>query len=305
MSIEDYTIQLIEEQGTYRAFPLQWTLEQADSGAIALAIRFGIYSKWQGKEHGWGMDYPAGWYTDHRAWIVKKPTEEQSKRGLGGSLNDKAIENLSKCGLWDGDFEKLDQPPPRVFVHVEVEPEEYQGTTRWRANWVNPDGPEPKPRGQFAPVDRSLLDKLRAQHQAKTRALAGGGGASGTAPATPPPPPPQFGTGAAPSVQPAGTGAPAALPASSTDTAQPAPANQAPTQPPSAAPAPQAPPPAQPPAWGAGPSTPVPGAPPAQPPPPAATPAPGPPPGWGAPAGGGAAGSEDPDDPIDPENVPF
>jgi len=252
-TIEDYTKQPIEEDGTYRAFPVTWTLEKADSGAIAIAIRFAIVRRWHGKETGWSQDYPLGWYSEGRTWIVKKPTEEQAKRGQDGSLSEGAIKNLAACGLWHGDFDAFAGPPPSIYVLIEIEGEEYQGVTRHRVNWINPDADEPKPRGAFAPVDRDLLHSLRAKHQAKTRAIGGGGAPSPTgAPSAPPtpagastPPSPAQAPPAQPGAPPAASGPPTGGPPA--PVAPPAP-QAAPPRPSAAAPG--APP--QPPQWGSG-----------------------------------------------------
>ena len=175
METEQYAQESINEEGVYRCWPLAWAIERADSGAVAVAIRFAIHQRWHGKEQGWSQDYPIGWYVDARTWIVKKD----------GSINQNAVASLAKAGLWDGDWDKFEDPtPPNIYVHVTVEAETYEGKTRFRGAWINPDADEPAARGGFAPTDTELLRSLRQRFAGQTKAVAGGKPA-GRAPAPP------------------------------------------------------------------------------------------------------------------------
>lgn len=300
MNVEEYTQHQLEEEGVYRAFPVAWTVVEKDSGAVAIRFQFAVHQKWHGKEQGWSQEWPPGYFSYNDTWIVGRADK-------GGDTNQGAIENLGKCGLWDGDFDKLSGPVPSVFVLIDVGCETYEGKTRYRAEWVNQNADVPTPRGGFAPADPNVLAQLRARFQSATRAIAGGQPA-GQAPAPP-------ATAAAPvqtaPVPPAGWPAtPAAAPVQAAPVnpapqpATPAAPQAAPVAPPAAVPAaaptapaaPQAAPAAAPvaPAAPGAPQTPTP-APVAQPP---QTPAQG----FVAPPASGA-----PDDPIDPDpdSVPF
>jgi hypothetical protein len=176
MNIEDLTQSVIDEEGTFRAIPIDWTLEESDtvdeetgkkSQSVALAIKLSIVSKWHPDADGgaWSQDYPPGWYVEHRGWVVKKD----------GTLNEKALASLSECGLFDGEFEKvLEGPPPQVTVLAEVSKENYKGQDRMRANWVNPNADRPQPRGQFRPANPDLVNSLRARFGSQAKAIAGG-----------------------------------------------------------------------------------------------------------------------------------
>ncbi len=48
MNIEEYTQAELEEEGVFRAFPIQWTVEEKDSGAVAIAFKFCIRASWHG-----------------------------------------------------------------------------------------------------------------------------------------------------------------------------------------------------------------------------------------------------------------
>ncbi len=285
MNLEDLTQQQIEEEGVFRVFPIDWTLQEIDSGAVCLAVKLAIARKCQGKETGWSEEYPPGWYTEHRAWIITVPKgkDKQPIPGAEPALSEKTVKRLNECGLWNGDFDAVDGPPPRVFMLADVSSEEYEGRQRFRAAWVNPNADEPKPRGKFAPVDRGLLDQLRAKHQAKARALTAA--APGAAPAAAASPPPGIPAGAT------------AAPISAMTAAVPAEAAAAPvaaapaTAPAAAAPAPPAP---------AAPT----GAAPAAPGAPAVAPA-GAAPAWGAPAATEEPAPSGPAEPLDLEPPPF
>ncbi len=175
MSTEAYTQQYLDREGVFRAFPVAWTMEKADSGAVAIAFQFAIHQEWTPGDRVWSQEWPPGYFTTNRTWIGKKD----------GNLNDSAIANLGKCGLWNGDTDAIAGPPPRVFVLIDVAAEEYNGKTTFRANWINPNADEPAARGGFAPMDKSLMDQMRARFGTATKVIAGG------APSGSPPAPPQ------------------------------------------------------------------------------------------------------------------
>jgi hypothetical protein len=219
MDINDYQTQPVAEPGIYRAWPIAWTIETADSGAVAIATRFAILQQWHADHKAWSAEWPVGYYSDARTYVVKKD----------GQPNASAIESLAKAGLWNGDFDALAFPPPQVYVHITVEEEEYQGKRRARVNWINPNAEEPAARGGFTPANQDLLKSLRARFGGPIRAIAGGQ-PTGAPPAPPQTAPAAVQQPAAPWGQPAAQAAPAAH-AGGYAQAQPAqaqPARQAP-----------------------------------------------------------------------------
>lgn len=181
MNVEDYTQRPLEDDGVYRGFPVSWTVEPSTkegSESVAIAFRFAVHQKWHPEQKDWSEVWPTGYFVENRTWIVK----------VDGKPNPGAIESLSKCGLWDGDWDKLAGPVPNVFVLLDVAAETYEGTTRYRANWVNPNADEPKARGSFSPADPDLLASMRQRFQSQTKAIAGGK-KGGAAPAPPAPSP--------------------------------------------------------------------------------------------------------------------
>lgn len=168
-------------EGCYRAIPVAWTLESSpkdDSRSVAIAFKFGIASRWDPVAKGWSEAWPAGYFVENRTWIVKK----------NGDVNEGAIANLAKCGLWNGDAELIQQgpPPQNVFVLLTVEADVYEGKTKYRANWINANADEPPTRGGFKPADPNLVQLLGKVHGTKMRAIAGGT-PTGAAPAPPTP----------------------------------------------------------------------------------------------------------------------
>lgn len=174
MNLEDYTQRALEEEGQFRAFPVAWTLEPKESGAVAIAFRFAVQAKWHGKD-GWSAEWPPGYFVDNRTWVVKKPVAAKDNQAARpAEINQAAVENLSKCSLWNGDFDALAGPVPSVFVIIDVASEVWESKTRFRANWVNPNADEPTARGGFTPADPDVLQQMRARFGSQTRAVAGG-----------------------------------------------------------------------------------------------------------------------------------
>jgi len=285
MNVEEYTQHQLEEEGVFRAFPVAWTVVEKESGSVGIRFQFAIRHKWWGKEQGWSQDWPPGFFVYGEAWVVRR-------KDKGGGINQTTVENLGKCGLWNGDFDALQGPVPSVFVLLDIGFETYEGKTSIKTKWINPDAAEPTARGGFAPADPDVLSTLRARFQSQTRAIAGGAPA-GTAPAPPNVPalPPMPTPGPTPAPTPGPTpapvqAAPAQAPPAVAPAPQPAPVAPPVAQPPQPAPAPQAAPPAiQPPQV----------APPVQPPPVVASSQ-----AFIAPPATGA-----PDDPVDPDDTPF
>lgn len=184
MSTEQRAQVQLDRAGTFRAYPLSWTVEpsdKADSQSVAIAIQFGIFQQWHPDESGnggqWSQEWPQGYFVYGRSFVV----------GRDGKTKAGAVEALAKAGLWNGDWDAIAAAPPQVFVLIDVEANEYGGKTTYRAAWINPNADVPKPRtGAFAPADESLLASLRARFGGETRAIAGGKPA-GHAPAPPAP----------------------------------------------------------------------------------------------------------------------
>ncbi len=233
MSTEQRAQVQLDRAGTFRAYPLSWTVESSDkpdSQSVAIAIQFGIFQQWHPDENGnggqWSQEWPQGYFVYGRSFVV----------GRDGKTKAGAVEALAKAALWNGDWDALAGTPPNVFVLIEVEPNEFGGKTTYRAAWINPNADVPKPRsGAFAPADESLLASLRARFGGETRAIAGGKPA-GHAPA--PPAPGGATRPAAPSATPQRPVAPAGPAPATPATPAPAATPQRPPTPPRTPPVP-------------------------------------------------------------------
>lgn len=181
--LETYAQAPIEQAGTFRAFPLTWTVEQSEkegSQSVAVAIQFAIHQQWHkdaGESGMWSENWAPGWYTYHRSYVVKKD----------GNINEGAFKALNKAGLWDGEWAAFEGDPPKVFVLIDIEANEYNGNTSYRAEWVNANADVPEARTPgFKPANPTLLNTLQQRFGGQFRAIAGNNQAANTTPPTPP-----------------------------------------------------------------------------------------------------------------------
>ena len=212
MSDNNQAQSVIEEAGDFRAYPIGWTVEETEkegSKSVCVVILFGILQKWHADPEGdggsWSAEWPSGYASYARVYVVKRD----------GTLNTGAIENLKKCGIWDGDWSAFESAPEPTRCLIEIQASEWNGRTNYRPEWINPDGDAPQKRSAgLKPANPDVIAGLAARFGGATRAI-GGQQVAAVAPPTPagaPPPPP------APVAVPAAAPAPPAAPPS-----QPAP----------------------------------------------------------------------------------
>lgn len=196
MEVSDYTQHELQDDGTFRLFPVAWTIEPSPketSQAVAIAFKFAVRSKWHPDVKSWSEDWAPGYYVEGRVYVIK----------ADGTLSKANVKNLQDLGLWSGDFDDIAEgPPASVIIHGDVESSEWEGKTRWRVNWMNPDADEPKGKAGFSPPDPEVLSTLRKRFRSQIKALSGGDAgqvaAPPAAPAAVPPAAPS-----APATQPA------------------------------------------------------------------------------------------------------
>ena len=231
----EYLQQNVGREGIFRGWPVAWTLEESkgtikdangnDTGvasqSAAIRIQFSIIQEWvtgSDQVQRWSDQWGAGYFVESKTWII----------GRDGRLLDGAISNLRECGIWNGDFDQLNAAPPQTVVHLDVQPNEWNGKTYYRAEWINVNADEPrKGGGQMAPVDQGVLERMKAQHGAALRAMSGAGTPPGAPPAPPAPGAPQAAP-AAPVAAPPAVAPPASPPTPMPPTAAPAPPVAAP-----------------------------------------------------------------------------
>lgn len=171
---EQYLQSPVAEDAVYRGWPVDWTIVEADSGSVAIRIRFSIVQMWDAKVKAWSQAWPVGYYTEGHFWVIKKDK----------SPNATQISSLVEAGLWDGDFSTVLGDPPKVLVLLDVRGETYEGKTRHRVSWVSPNADVPTIRSGFQPASLDLVTKLKTQFGGGVRAVAGG--ARNGAPPAPP-----------------------------------------------------------------------------------------------------------------------
>ena len=184
---------MLKKEGTFRVYPKSWTFESYASGAGSIAVELVVAQEWgesEGANGAWSDQWPDGYTCYLRQNVVQKD----------GQLNEKSVKALVDCGLWNGDFDQLKELPPRIYLIVKVEADEYQGKTTYKAEWPEVNADKPTPRGGgFKPADPSLLSQMRSRHGSGIKALLGGAPAAGSTPPAPPPSP--FGGGGQPQQQ--------------------------------------------------------------------------------------------------------
>ena len=117
----------LDREGTFRVHPVEVGLKKFDSGAAAVCVKFDVLAEWDG----------AGWNDWHQYeiqevfgafFVIKKD----------GSLHRSKIESVRQSLGWDGRFKSLvDGGWTPTDCQVTVEREEYKGTIRYKAAWVN------------------------------------------------------------------------------------------------------------------------------------------------------------------------
>jgi hypothetical protein len=220
-----YQTTLLTDEGSFRAFPLAWTIQQTEGKqSVAVNVRFAIGQKWhpdykvegQTEPGAWSENYQPGFFVDGWFYIIKND----------GTENDMAVRQLIEGLGWNGDVGAFEGDPPRSTVCIiRTGFELYEGKQRLKLQWLSANEDRPPVPGGLKPADSELVRSLQARFGGSFRSKAGGGGAPQGAPPTPP----AAGFPGADTAAPT-TGGDAA-PAHSEPAAQSAPAAQAPAAP--------------------------------------------------------------------------
>lgn len=153
---------LLDRPGRFKAIPRQWRIKQFDaSQAIAIGIEFDIVAQWDGSQWIDWTSYDAQVWGD---WFVVMKD---------GKPNEKPVLQLATSLGWFGGLRDiLDAPPPRKVVQLTVKPDTYQGTTRHKATWMDPEDADPNAAGEQGPSPEKV-SVLDAKIGSQLRALAG------------------------------------------------------------------------------------------------------------------------------------
>jgi len=147
----------IDREGIFKAVPSDWIVEQAESGAIGIKIKFAIIEYLEnGQWADWRNFGPydaSGTY-----WVVKKD----------GTVNTVTVNQLVESLGWDGTFAHVDKEAPQVVVQIAVKQGTYNDKTFFKAGWMNP--------GDFTPekkqLDPDIVKNLDSRFGSLLRAAA-------------------------------------------------------------------------------------------------------------------------------------
>ena len=171
----------LEQEGIFKARPLSWTVRKSDhTKSVGVNIKFKIVASLDGEAWlGW-----EGVAEDHEVYGTYYVV------GKLGKVNMNACEQLVTSMGWDGSLDSIVAgPPPECVVQIEVKAETYEGETRYKAGWMNPEDHVPGSGGlggsEVADLNKSYGSLLRGAAasiaKAKPKAAA--------PPAAPPTPP--------------------------------------------------------------------------------------------------------------------
>ena len=146
----------IDREGHFRVHLVEWWLDKAPSGAVAVACKFRVKEEWANE--AW-----VSWedYEEHAAygrwWIIKKDE----------SINETAVKQLRQNLGWNGTLD-LEELPERCAVSIRVESDHYEGRTSYRATWMEPWDADPTGRG----LEKGVAEELETRFGSLLRAAA-------------------------------------------------------------------------------------------------------------------------------------
>lgn len=161
----------IDRPGDFRASVQEYGLFNAESGSVAVNMKFNIL-EWYNTETGeWDdwREYDFG--VSGSFWIIKKPKEGQTR----GDLNDRQIDALVKhCG-WNAQLRGISEGTwEPTDCRVSVQKDDYQskklGCDVFKASFINAF--DSTPGGSMGNVSAEEVGALDAQWGSKLRALA-------------------------------------------------------------------------------------------------------------------------------------
>lgn len=119
----------LQQEGDFKALPRFWTLKNTKSGAVAVNIEFLILEEHEGGEWASWSEFP-----DHHVygdwWVVKRD----------GRPNQSAVDQLVSCLGWNGDLNAIFGDAPEQIVQINVKAEVYNGSTYYKATWMDEEG---------------------------------------------------------------------------------------------------------------------------------------------------------------------
>lgn len=178
----------LEMEGNFRALVTDFGLDEKESGAVAVNLRFEIMEMYSQAEGKTGSDDPWYWYQAKDAglenaevygqfWIIGKGEEKKGSDGSTtrepGKVNDRTVQDLVKHLNWDGDImsivERSWKPNP-MGCQITVRNDPYKNENRYRAEFIA-GWDDPVRRG-MKNIDSSRAAELKARYGGSLRAIA-------------------------------------------------------------------------------------------------------------------------------------
>lgn len=161
----------LDREGIFKARPVSWKVEVSkNTKSVAVAIEFVVLEQLQeGTDEQGQKSYSwESWsdYVEHRIWgrwyVV----------GKEGRANETACEQLASSMGWGGSLKSVKATqPPSCVVQVTVKADTYEGKTRFKADWMNPEDYQPGGGGadenEVAALDAQFGSLLRAATSSK------------------------------------------------------------------------------------------------------------------------------------------
>lgn len=116
----------LERQGTFKAKAIEWSVKEANTGTVGIAVLFECHEVKQGDE--WRPVMPPA-FVRGDFYVMKKD----------GEVMQKTAHELCCSFAWGGSFDEVRvNPPPDAVVQVDVEVQTYQGRQYYKARHVRP-----------------------------------------------------------------------------------------------------------------------------------------------------------------------
>jgi hypothetical protein len=160
----------LDRDGTFKGRPVSWRVKTFESSrSVAIAIEFGVVAQLieQLDENGDKVFEWQDWseYAEVRVrgdyFVVKKD----------GQPNVGTCEQLAGSLGWNGSLKAVSAgKPPDCVVQVAVKADTYNGETRYKAGWMNPEDYVPTGGG----ADAETVEQLESQFGSLLRAATSG-----------------------------------------------------------------------------------------------------------------------------------
>ena len=151
----------LAQTGIFKVRPTAWEIYAAVSGAVSVSMTFLVLEELD-EGNVW-----ASWdeFEDHQVygswWVIKKD----------GTVNTGAVDQLVECLGWNGNLTSVGGEPPQKIVQITVKDETWEGVTRYKASWMNPE--DFTGGGGDYGVDEAGAKALQARFGSLLRAAAG------------------------------------------------------------------------------------------------------------------------------------